>query len=103
VSNARRRNFVVEKPLSTLPDEILNDPLLKHDFSQPTILDTKSFHLLNYGTNKIYDSIDCIQPEVTLTTEKKITHLQAESLQAQLHNKFRARYIRDSISSIEEA
>ena len=40
-----------------LPPEVRNDSILQDRFSSPVALDTRTFHLLNYGLEKIYSNV----------------------------------------------
>ena len=41
-----------------LSNKVLNDKLLQDNFSEPMVLDTRQFHLLHYGMDKIYNQVD---------------------------------------------
>ena len=74
------------------PFKFSHTPLLRDDFGKPIILDTREFRLLNYGLEQIYSRVneeDYTKVELCRWKKDRITHLEAESMNAQLHNKFR--------------
>jgi hypothetical protein len=54
----RKHHFVVKKDQVVLSNKVLNDKLLQDNFSEPMVLDTRQFHLLHYGMDKIYNQVD---------------------------------------------
>ena len=80
----KKNLFIVKKDQITLPTKVLNDKLLQEKFSQPVVLDTRQFHLLNYGTDKIYERVDDVAAKNNKNMWNKwhISHVEAETLNA---------------------
>ena len=88
-----------------LPKRVLEDRLLQDEFSEPVVLDTRVFQLLNYGLEKIYNRVDEEEPSPDMRHWKsdKISHLEAEKLQMELHAKFRGGQILDNANFLEQS
>ena len=54
----QKHKFVVKKTPIKLSERVLNSPLLSPDFGEPVFLDTRDFHLLSYGLDKIYNRVN---------------------------------------------
>ena len=50
--------FDPQKEEIKLPKNVRNQPVLQDNFAEPVALDTRTFHLLNYGLDKIYSKVD---------------------------------------------
>ena len=95
--------FDPQKEKVILSPKVCNEPVLQDKFSEPVALDTRTFHLLNYGLEKIYGQVsEDSNEDLDLRGEQRITHLEAEKMNATLHNKFKGGVIRENADQIEK-
>ena len=87
------------------PQTVDKKSILSPDYSAPLVLDTRIFKLLHYGLDQIYSRVnedDYSKVHLSSWVKDRITHMEAEKLNASLHRKFRAGQIRGNAHYIEE-